>query len=160
MKDNFFSKIESYDGNDVDELVKQMKSGLDDDNDSSQKLLFNGEECYVFYTPIKYTKWLMVTVVPCHAINMLSYLNGITVTLIVVLAMLFVFLVFYYYMKNGIEPLRQLARSADDMAKGRFDTPMPEMEHNDEISQLRDSIEKMQFAVSNILDEAKRSTDK
>jgi nitrogen fixation/metabolism regulation signal transduction histidine kinase len=46
-----------------------------------------------------------------------------------------------------MEPIKQLILSVDAMSKGKFDTPMPEVKHNDEICQLRDSIEQMQYAV-------------
>lgn len=160
IKDNFFSQLQSCDGSDVDGLVSKMKAGVENVNRSHERFIVDGEECFVFYTPIKYTKWLFVTVVPCHAIDVMSYLNGFTVILIVILAMLLVIPVGYYYMKSGIAPLRQLTHTADYMAKGRFDAPMPELTHNDEISQLCDSLEKMQFALFKYTDDKKRSADK
>jgi HAMP domain-containing protein len=48
--------------------------------------------------------------------------------------------------------LKQLTKVADNIAKGKFDTPMPEMDHSDEISLLRDAIEKMQYRLSNHAD--------
>jgi methyl-accepting chemotaxis protein len=45
--------------------------------------------------------------------------------------------------------LKQLTKVANDIAKGKFDTSMPEMKYKDEISQLRDSIEEMQYRLSN-----------
>lgn len=158
MKDNFYDQIQSYEGSNVKRLVDRMKAGLENNGRSDEKYMIDGEECFVFYSPIKYTKWLLVSTVPCHSIDILCYLNGITITIIVILAMLFIVIVAYYYMRNAIAPLKQLTSSADDMTNGRFDTPMPELKHNDEIAQLRDSIEEMQFTISNMVDDAKRST--
>jgi HAMP domain-containing protein len=45
---------------------------------------------------------------------------------------------------------------ANDIATGKFDTPMPEMKHSDEISQLRDSIEQMQYTISNYSDHGRK----
>lgn len=148
-KDNFYSQIASCGGSNADELVAIMQAGLEPESSSNDRYLVNGEECYVFYTPVKYTKWLLVTVVPCHTIDLLGYLNAGTIFVVILLALLLLLLVGYYYMKNAIEPLKQLSRLADDLAKGRFDTPVPELKHNDEISQLRDSIEELQFTLSN-----------
>jgi sigma-B regulation protein RsbU (phosphoserine phosphatase) len=72
------------------------------------------------------------------------------------LAILLIIFVGYYYIKNGIYPLKQLTKVAQDIAKGKFDTPVPEMKHNDEISQLRDSIEEMQYKISNHADNGRK----
>jgi HAMP domain-containing protein len=53
--------------------------------------------------------------------------------------------------------LKQLTKVANDIASGKFDTPMPEMKHNDEICQLRDSIEEMQYRLSNHADNGRKS---
>lgn len=160
MQDNIYDQIKPCDGSDAESLISMMKSGQEPTGKMNHKYIVDGEECYLFYTPIKYTKWLLVTIVPCRSIDLLCYLNAFSVVLIVLLAMLVVVVIGYYSLKNGIAPLKQLLRSASDMTKGRFDTPMPELKHNDEISQLRDVIEEMQFSLSNIVDDAKHSTDK
>ena len=155
MKDNFFEQIETCDGSDVEEVINRMKNGVQD-NKSQERFLVDGEECFLFYTPIKYTQWIMVTVVPCKAIDVLSYLNGVSVLLIILLGMLLIVLVVYYYMKNALEPLKQLTKVADDITAGRFDTPVPDLKHNDEISQLRDSIEGMQYMLSNYTENGRK----
>ena len=149
MKGNFYSQLESCDGSDVKALVDQMQAGIASDNKSIGRFVFNGEECFIFYIPVKYTRWLMVSIVPCHAIDMLGYLNAGTITIIILLAMLLLVVVAHHYMKNAIEPLKQLTQLTDDISNGRFDTPVPELKHNDEISELRDSIQEMQFKLSN-----------
>lgn len=157
MKDNFFNQIESCDGNDVKGLVAKMKEGKTSDEKSLEKFIVDNEECYLLYTPVKYTNWLIVTVIPCHALDILSYINGAMVFLIFLIAMLVFVMVVYYYIKHGLAPLNDLSILANDIAKGNFDTPLPKTKHNDEISRLRDSIEKMQFKLSNYVDEVKRT---
>lgn len=156
MKDNFFSHIESCDDNDAEGLIKRMKNGIANEDKATEKFLVDGEECYIFYTPIKYTQWVMVSVVPCRAVNILSWLNAAMVLFIFMMAMLLIIFVGYYYIKNAIYPLKQLTKVANDIACGEFDTPMPEMKHSDEISQLRDSIEKMQYSLSNYADHGRK----
>ena len=88
MKDNFFDQLESCDGSDVDGLVANMKAGVERDHASTDRFLVNGEECYLFYTPVKYTKWVFITTIPCSALDMLSYVNAVwpTITSRVVLS--------------------------------------------------------------------------
>lgn len=152
LKDNFYNHLKTSDGNDAEELINRMKNGIESEDRGQEKFLVDGEECYLFYNPIKYTQWVIVTVVPCRAVDILSQLNAATLLFIFLLAMLLIVVVGYYYIKNGIYPLKQLTKVADDITKGKFDTPVPEMKHNDEIRQLRDSIEKMQYRISNNAD--------
>lgn len=156
LKDNFYSQLKSCDGSDVDALVGKMKAGITTDDKSVERYLINGEECYLFYVPVKYTKWLMVSVVPCYSIDMQGYFNAGTKVLSLLLVMLLLLVVIHYYLRGAAEPIKQLTQVTDSIAKGHFDTPLPEVKHNDEISQLRDSIEEMQFTLSNYADNAKR----
>lgn len=155
MKDNFFKQLETCNGSNVEGVINKMVNGLQD-NKSQERFLVDGEECLLFYTPIKYTRWIMVTVVPCKSIDILSYLNGVTVLFIILLSMLLIVIVVYYYMKRASEPLKQLTKVADDITAGKYDTPMPEIKHNDEISQLRDSLEGVQYMLSNFADNGRK----
>jgi HAMP domain-containing protein len=149
LEDNFFNHLETIDGMEAEEMINRLKNGIANEDRTLDKVLIDGEECYLFYTPIKYTQWVLVSVVPCRAVDILSQLNAATLLFIFLLGMLLIILVGYYYIKNGIYPLRQLTKVANDIAKGKFDTSMPEMKYKDEISQLRDSIEEMQYRLSN-----------
>lgn len=101
MKDNFFRQLEAYDGSNREGVVIKILNG-DEDKKGPEKFLVGGTECYLFYMPVKYTQWILVTVVPCKAIDMLCYLNGATVLLIVLLPLLLFAFVGYYYMKKAI----------------------------------------------------------
>ena len=152
LKDNFFNNLKNDDGTDAEILINRMKNGIASEDRGQEKFLVDGEECYLFYNPIKYTQWILVSVVPCRAVDILSLLNAAGLLFIFVLAMLLIIFVGYYYIKNGIYPLKQLTTVANDIAEGKFDTPMPEMDHSDEISLLRDAIEEMRYRISNHTD--------
>ena len=152
LKDNFFNHLKNDDGTDAEILINRMKNGIASEDRGQEKFLVDGEECYLFYNPIKYTQWILVSVVPCRAVDILSLLNAAGLLFIIVLAMLLIIFVGYYYIKNGIYPLKQLTTVANDIAEGKFDTPMPEMDHSDEISLLRDAIEEMRYRISNHTD--------
>lgn len=153
LKDNFFTHLEAGDAIDVEKLKDKMGNAVENEEGGGmEKILVDGKECYLFYNPIKYTQWFLITVVPCRAVDILSQLNAATLLFIFLMAMLFIIFVGYYYIKNGIYPLKQLTKVANDIASGKLDTPVPEMEHSDEISQLRDSIEEMQYRLSSNAD--------
>lgn len=156
MKENFFHQLEACDGSDVKGLINRIKSGIESNN-GYERFMVNGEKCYLFYTPVEFTKWTLVSVVPCQNIDLASYLNCVPLCLILILAILLIALISYHYMKFGMEPLNQLICVTRDMSKGEFGTPVPEVEHHDEISQLCDSIEKMKYSLSDYSDNMKRT---
>jgi len=55
-------------------------------------------------------------------------------------------------------PLRHLTASAQQVAKGNFETQLPTFKRNDEITQLRDSFEIMQHSLTSYVDELKKTT--
>ncbi len=156
IKDNFFNHLKACGGNDVEGLKIRMRDGIGTDDRGMDKFLVNDEECYVMYQPVKYTQWILVTLVPSHPIKMVSYLNAVTVLILTLLAILVVVFIGYYYMRKEIAPLRLLVKVTDDIANGKLDTPIPDMNQYVEISKLRDSIEEVQFTLSNLsVDEVK-----
>ncbi len=149
IKDNFFSHLKPIEGDSLDGLIKRIKEGVGAEDRDRDKYLVNGKECYVMYSPVKYTQWVLVTIVPCHAIRELSYFYGVPAIASVLLGLLIIVLVGYYSIKRGIAPLKQLTAVTDDMAQGKFDTPLPNTSYNDETGILRDSIEELQYTLSN-----------
>jgi nitrogen fixation/metabolism regulation signal transduction histidine kinase len=103
--------------------------------------------------PVKYTQWILVTVVPCKAVDTLCYLNGATVLLIVLIPLLLLIFVGYFYMKKVFKPLKQLVKVADDIVDGKLDTPLPPIERNDEIGHLSDALEEIQGILSQYTDD-------
>lgn len=148
LKDNFFSHIESYDGSDVEGMLQKMKEGKDSEQESAEVFLYDDQKCYVFYTPVKYTRWTIVTVVPWKSIDILGIINGVMLLLILIIAMLIIVAVTHFYIKRETESLKKLVALTDDMAKGKYDSPMPDIETEDEVGLLRDSLENLQYSLS------------
>ena len=82
-----------------------------------------------------------------------------------VLAVIIVFcmgigcLVIFFFTTRSIrratKPLGYLSESAQEVAKGNFDAPLPTFKHNDEVAQLRDSFGIMQQSLKEYLEEQK-----
>lgn len=77
-------------------LIQKMKSEEMSSNESSERYLFLGEESYFFYTPLKYTNWMMVTVVPCRSIDMLGIEQCLRVFAIVAVGLIILLLLVFY----------------------------------------------------------------
>ena len=114
---------------------------------------FDGREGYVFYTPIKHTDWSLVFFVPRVSIDLIAYFIGGVLAFFVLLAVLVVWLVSRYSIKRSTKPLKQLAVSANEVAKGNFEAPLPDIKHEDEIKNLRDSFEDMQHSLTKYVSE-------
>ena len=105
----------------------------------------------MFYTPVKYTDWMMITVVPWQSIDTLGMANGLLLLIFFVVVMLVIVVICYYCMKRVTGPLSQLAKAANDIADRKFDTPLPEVKYDDEIRQLCDSFEHIQESLPNFI---------
>lgn len=81
-------------------LIEKMKSRQMSSNESSERYLFLGEESYFFYTPLKYTNWMMVTVVPCRSIDMLGIEQCLRVFAIVAVGLIILLLLVFYYVHD------------------------------------------------------------
>ena len=81
------------------QLERQIKAGLQSSNETEKSYLFYGERCYFFYTPLKYTGWRMVTVVPCQVIDMLAVMHILKQIAFMLLGMLLLVAVVFFYMK-------------------------------------------------------------
>ena len=108
------------------------------------EFVVDGQESYLFHTPIKHAGWSMVLVVSKLAFELPPYIVAGLLVFLLLIAMLAVWLVSRSYIKRATKPLKQLASSAEEVAKGNFSALLPEIKHNDEIRLLRDSFENMQ----------------
>ena len=163
VKDNFSSLAKAAPDTITAYIGRQMMEGkkgyygkeLLDNNESCD---FDGRDCYVFYSPIKYANWSVGLVVPSLSIDIIAYALGGMLGCLVLLSLLVVFLVCRHSIKRTTQPLKELAASADEVAKGNFATMLPEIKYSDEIRNLRDSFEDMQHSLSNYIAELKETT--
>ena len=102
LKDNFFHPLETCDGSDKEETIKRILTD-EEDGKAPERLLVDGKECYIFSKPVKYTQWVLMTVVPCKAVDTLCYLNGATMILIVLLPLLLLLFIGYSYMRKALK---------------------------------------------------------
>lgn len=147
MRDNFFLQVKACDGSNVEGVITRILNGKTD-NKTPDRFIVDGKECYLYYMPVKYTQWILVTAVPCKTIDTLCYLNGATVLMIILIPLLLLVIAGYWYMRKALQPVKQLVKVADDIVDGKLDTPLPAMKHNDEISQLRHALEEIQGILS------------
>ena len=132
--------------------------GKEIDMDIAAEVDVEGLNSYVFFTPVKGTGWSMGLVVPYLVIDIMAFIVAGLLVFFILLAVLLVWLVSWYGIRRATKPLKQLTTSANEVAKGNFDTVLPEVKHNDEIRLLRDSFEDMQHSLTKYMEELKQTT--
>lgn len=81
--------------------------------------------------------------------HMISVLLGLLLVVTIVL---------YFVIRRQLKPLQQLAESTVEVAHGTFDVELPVITTHDEVRNLRDSFEKMQYSLANYIEELKKTT--
>lgn len=154
LNENFFSYANATPTPLDEELGKDMLAG------KNGKKLIDIEKTvsYVFYSPLKRTGWSMGIVVPKAAVLQPGFVLGAIILAVMGLGLLAIFLVCRFTIHFATKPLTYLSDSANEVAKGNFDTPLPSIKYNDEIRQLRDSFRKMQQSLAKYVERLKTST--
>jgi sigma-B regulation protein RsbU (phosphoserine phosphatase) len=117
-----------------------------------------GSKAYVFYEPIGQTTWSIASVVPGNAIDWTAFGIAFVLVILIGLAMLVTRIAGRITINRAAKPLRKLAQTADEVAKGNFNAPLPQIKHNDEIRLLRNSFEGMQQSLTEYIEELKDTT--
>ncbi|MBP5409719.1 MAG: SpoIIE family protein phosphatase [Prevotella sp.] len=159
LKGNFFDHVKDYDEPGVAEnTIKEMKEVKRSSKETSKPLKVNRKDTYLFYAPVTGTDWILAVTVPKGAIDYFSILLGLFVVMIFFVVIFVTSLVCRLTIKRATKPLKLLADTADKVAQGQFDTPLPTIKHHDEIHQLRDSFENMQHSLTDYIEELKETT--
>ena len=128
-------------------------------NDKSENsFFFNIKSSYIFYTNIDNTNWSIGLVVPALFVKIIGYILGGILMALIVIALLVIFFVGRSAIRRAVKPVKLLATSANEVAKGNFDTPLPKVKSRDEIHLLRDSFDEMQHSLTQYVEELKTTT--
>ena len=118
----------------------------------------DGNDCYVFYKPLGKTGCSMAIV--CPESDIFGGFDRLrhTVMGIVFVGLLLMLYIFIKIITRELSPLHRLAKEAETIASGQFDTKLPDFQRNDEIGQLSHSFGNMQQSLVRYIDELKETT--
>ena len=150
-------KLQDYVTNDPDQVCQQLIKSRDDETNDNELSLENMEYSITTH-PVKYTAWTVGLAFPTILIEVVSYIFGGFMLFFIVIGVLVVLISGRNAIRKATFPIRLLALSADDVAKGNFQTPLPELNSRDEIHQLRDSFQKMQQSLSQYTEQLTKTT--
>lgn len=117
------------------------------------------ESLRVFYSPIEHTGWSMAIVVPEHEMVAMAQKVGLVIIALMLLGLVVVFVLCYYNIGRITKPLTRFADSADEIAQGNFEAPLPVVHTHDEMRRLYDSFNTMQHSLNNQIQETIRVTE-
>ena len=123
-----------------------------------KRMNLEGRDCYVFYKPLGKTGCSMAIV--CPESDIFGGFDRLrhTVMGIVFVGLLLMLFIFIKIITRELSPLHRLAKEAETIASGQFDTQLPDFQRNDEIGQLSHSFGNMQQSLVRYIDELKETT--
>ena len=139
-------------------MIKDNNSGYLMGDKNNNDIRIDDEKVVVNYAPLEHTPWTMVMVFPTSFIEIAGYAIGGILTFFIIIGLLVVFFAGRRTIKKASRPLNQLAVSANEVAKGNFDTELPNIKSRDEVHLLRDSFDNMQHSLTQYIEELKATT--
>ncbi len=137
-------------GKDTLELLK-FSEGSHQNNKKAENYI-------VFFAPIERVQWSVCFLIPeksimANADTLRNWHILATGLLLIVIS-----LMIYIIIHSQLRPLEGLAEDAYQVAKGRFDAPLPDIDTHDEIRHLRDSFADMQTSLKHYIEELQTTT--
>ena len=154
LSDNFFKAISQKTDSVADRMMSDMKAG----KKGSAEITFEGVPSTVFYSPLEKSGWSLVVILPNIRYYIVVFGFGILLSLCLLTGLFAVYIICRTTIRRSTRPLQVLASSADEVAKGNFNAPLPDIRHQDEIGLLRDSFGNMQHSLRQYIDELKTTT--
>lgn len=142
---------------------RMLKDTLDADvtfkgKQGTVSAIIDGVPSWVFYRAVKYVEWTVMMVVPEDLIQRHGRMLNTTILLAMLIGLAAIYLFCRQQIRKVTSPLHRFASSAEEVAKGNFNTPLPDIRDDDEIRMLRDSFGNMQQSLSLYIDELKTTT--
>lgn len=117
-----------------------------------------GTPYYISTSKIGQTDWTLTV----FQHREMVFFWGVVLATVILFFMSIGGIVIFFFMSRSIrhatKPLAFLSKSAQEVAKGNFNTTLPTFRHNDEVAQLRDSFDTMQQSLRQYIEELKETT--
>ena len=154
LRDNFFEAITQKTDTIANRVVSEMKTG----KKGSAEIMVDGVPSTIFYSPLEHTGWSLIMILPKTRYYIVVLGACIILSLFLLTGLLAVYIICRTTIRRSTRPLQVLANSADEVAKGNFNAPLPDIRYQDEIGMLRDSFGNMQHSLRQYIDELKTTT--
>jgi sigma-B regulation protein RsbU (phosphoserine phosphatase) len=154
-RETIFSDAAPEARRDIDALGKAMLAG----RSGMTETIVDGQNAFIFYTPMKRTGWSIAIV--CPASDIFARYNRLFafVMMIIGVGLLLLLLVCYQVIRRNILPLKQLDVQAQRIADGVFDEPLSPSPRHDSIGRLTNSFILMKQSLAKNVTDIQRVND-
>ena len=104
--------------------------------------------CLVIRNQVPHTDWQIAIVCPKNDIFKGYYQLVYIVVTIIIFGLLLLWTFCYFVVKHNVNRLQMLAATTQNLADGRFDTPIPQTRRKDDVGQLQNSFAAMQTSLA------------
>ena len=157
LKENIMSHLGkdflTIDNRQIASDMMQMKSGI-------ETIMIDSLFADIYFTPVESTNWSMAIVVPKKALLQPILILLFSLLSATGLGQILVWFICRRHIRKITKPLEALTQSTDEVAKGNFEAPLPQLEYHDEISVLRDSVATMQQSLVQYIKDLEETTAK
>ena len=135
-------------------FVTESKTA-DEDESSVQK----DQENYTFRESIYGNQFSIVAVCPSH--DLYDKYSDVQKSLVMwgIIGVIILLVILWKVIAYHLLPLHHLADSAQSIADGHLNEPIPDTNHKDEIGQLQNSLSKMQLSLAEYMNEMRQKQD-
>ena len=137
----------------VHEISEHLLAG-----DSGVMQYTNGRKrAFIVYGPLE-NGWILS--ITCAYNEVLARTSKMHLILFIlgIAGIIFLFILSYLTIRRLTRPLVDFSESAINIAKGNFNTPLPEIQHDDEINRLRNSFDYMQHSLNSYITNLQTTT--
>ena len=154
LKDNFYRQFEASTDIETQRMVSEMKAG----KFGTAQTRVDGRRVIIFYSPVEHTDWIMGIIVSQMDMWVLGIVMAVLIAIVMIIGLIALYIVCTMIIRHTTQPLHALSDAVNEVAKGRFDVPLPKVPHNDEIRLLRDTFEDMQKSLGEYVEQLKVTT--
>ena len=141
-----------------DTAMTSLGHAMQRDEEGMKRMQVDGADCYVLYKPLGKTGCSRAIV--CPESDIFGGFDRVrhAVMAIVSVGLLMMLYIFIRIITRELSPLRRLAKEAEAIASGQFDTKLPDLQRSDEIGQLSHSFAGMQRSLVRYISELQDTT--
>jgi sigma-B regulation protein RsbU (phosphoserine phosphatase) len=143
-KGNIFDAPENIDNPETQAFARNMIAGKSGQTEIKE----NGDSYFVCYAPINQTTWSLAIVSPHGDIFSIHNKMSIFMFIGLILSLLIISGVCVFIIKRITKPLTEFSAAALRISQGYFNIALPEIKVKDEIWELRESLDQMQYNLS------------
>ncbi len=143
-KGNIFDAPENIDNPETQAFARNMIAGKSGQTEIKE----DGDSYFVCYAPINQTTWSLAIVSPLGDIFSIHNKMSIFMFIGLILSLLIISGVCVFIIKRITKPLSEFSAAALRISQGYFNIALPEIKVKDEIWELRESLDQMQYNLS------------